>query len=119
MLDEERVLGVETGSCPHTAVREDPSMNLAALAELDSRFPEAHYFMGLIHLRQSEFELAASEFRSELEVDALGDRRFLEHGEVKVHDPLLTQRGIDTRLVAEAVCAGSSEACSIEPSTDS
>jgi urease accessory protein len=40
VLDEERVLGVETGSCPHTAVREDPSMNLAALAELDSRFPE-------------------------------------------------------------------------------
>ena len=40
VLAEERVLGVETGSCPHTAVREDPSMNLAALAELDSRFPE-------------------------------------------------------------------------------
>lgn len=40
VLEEERVLGVETGSCPHTAVREDPSMNLAALAELDSRYPE-------------------------------------------------------------------------------
>jgi len=39
VLAEERVLGVETGSCPHTAVREDPSMNLAALAELDARFP--------------------------------------------------------------------------------
>jgi urease accessory protein len=40
VLAEERVLGVETGSCPHTAVREDPSMNLAALAELEARFPE-------------------------------------------------------------------------------
>jgi urease accessory protein len=39
VLDEERVMGVETGSCPHTAVREDPSMNLAALAELDESFP--------------------------------------------------------------------------------
>ncbi len=40
VLEEDRVLGVETGSCPHTAVREDPSMNLAALAELDARFPD-------------------------------------------------------------------------------
>ena len=39
VLDEERIVGVETGSCPHAAVREDPSMNLAALAELDVRFP--------------------------------------------------------------------------------
>jgi urease accessory protein len=39
VLAEDRVVGVETGSCPHTAVREDPSMNLAALAELDARFP--------------------------------------------------------------------------------
>jgi urease accessory protein len=39
VLAEERILGVETGSCPHAAVREDPSMNLAALAELDARFP--------------------------------------------------------------------------------
>jgi urease accessory protein len=41
ILAEERIVGVETGSCPHTAVREDPSMNLAALAELFARFPDA------------------------------------------------------------------------------
>lgn len=40
VLAEERVVGVETGTCPHTAVREDPSMNLAALAELEARFPD-------------------------------------------------------------------------------
>jgi urease accessory protein len=40
VLAEERVVGVETGTCPHTAVREDPSMNLAALAELDALFPD-------------------------------------------------------------------------------
>jgi urease accessory protein len=41
MLDPERVVGVETGSCPHTAVRDDPSMNLDAVAELSGRFPDA------------------------------------------------------------------------------
>ena len=43
VLPEERVMGVETGTCPHTAVREDPSMNLAVLAELDGRFPDTEY----------------------------------------------------------------------------
>lgn len=40
MLDPERIVGVETGSCPHTAVRDDPTMNLAAAAELLDRFPD-------------------------------------------------------------------------------
>jgi urease accessory protein len=39
-LDAERVAGVETGSCPHTAVRDDPTMNLAAAAEMLERFPD-------------------------------------------------------------------------------
>lgn len=37
-LPEERILGVETGGCPHTAIREDASMNLAAVDELCQRF---------------------------------------------------------------------------------
>jgi urease accessory protein len=40
ILIEERILGVETGACPHTAVREDPSMNLAAVEDMESRFPD-------------------------------------------------------------------------------
>lgn len=40
ILLEERILGVETGSCPHTAVREDPSMNIAAVEDMEARFPE-------------------------------------------------------------------------------
>ena len=40
VLLEERILGVETGACPHTAVREDPSMNLAAVEEMEGRFPD-------------------------------------------------------------------------------
>ncbi|MHB1494117.1 MAG: urease accessory protein UreG [Acidithiobacillus sp.] len=38
-LDAERIVGVETGGCPHTAIREDVSMNLAALEDLEIRFP--------------------------------------------------------------------------------
>lgn len=38
-LSEDRILGVETGGCPHTAIREDASMNLAAIAELEQRHP--------------------------------------------------------------------------------
>ncbi len=40
ILHEERILGVETGACPHTAVREDPSMNLAAVEEMEAKFPD-------------------------------------------------------------------------------
>lgn len=40
VLHEERIVGVETGACPHTAVREDPSMNLAAVEEMERRFPD-------------------------------------------------------------------------------
>jgi len=39
-LSEDRILGVETGGCPHTAIREDASMNLAAVDELQQRFPD-------------------------------------------------------------------------------
>ncbi|NKV37895.1 urease accessory protein UreG, partial [Rhodococcus hoagii] len=40
ILDPARVVGVETGACPHTAVRDDPTMNLAAGAELLEQFPD-------------------------------------------------------------------------------
>ena len=38
-LSPERIIGVETGGCPHTAIREDASMNLAAIDQLCARFP--------------------------------------------------------------------------------
>jgi urease accessory protein len=40
VVPEERVVGVETGACPHTAIREDPSMNLAAVEALERQFPD-------------------------------------------------------------------------------
>jgi urease accessory protein len=39
-LAPERIMGVETGGCPHTAIREDASINLAAVAEMTERFPD-------------------------------------------------------------------------------
>ena len=42
IIPAERVLGVETGGCPHTAVREDPSMNLIAVEEMEKKFPDSH-----------------------------------------------------------------------------
>ncbi len=43
--DEEKILGVETGACPHTAVREDPSMNIAAVEDMEERFPDSDVIM--------------------------------------------------------------------------
>lgn len=40
-LPEERIMGVETGGCPHTAIREDASINLEAVDRMLSRFPDA------------------------------------------------------------------------------
>ena len=39
-LPTDRIIGVETGSCPHTAIREDPTMNLLAIRNLERSFPE-------------------------------------------------------------------------------
>ena len=39
-ISEDRIVGVETGGCPHTAIREDVSLNLAAIADLNRRFPD-------------------------------------------------------------------------------
>jgi urease accessory protein len=39
-LPAERIMGVETGGCPHTAIREDASINLAAVADMNSQFPD-------------------------------------------------------------------------------
>jgi len=39
-LSEDRIMGVETGGCPHTAIREDASINLQAIAEMNKRFPD-------------------------------------------------------------------------------
>jgi urease accessory protein len=63
-LPEERVLGVETGGCPHTAIREDASVNLEAVHQLTRRFPD----LELLFVESGGDNLAAT-FSPEL-VDA-------------------------------------------------
>lgn len=55
-LPVERIIGVETGGCPHTAIREDASMNLAAVADLQVRFPK----LDLIFIESGGDNLAAT-----------------------------------------------------------
>jgi urease accessory protein len=55
-LPEERILGVETGGCPHTAIREDCSMNLAAVDRMRERFPD----LDLILIESGGDNLAAT-----------------------------------------------------------
>lgn len=45
VLPQERIVGVETGGCPHTAIREDASMNLAAIADLQEQFTDLELIM--------------------------------------------------------------------------
>ena len=63
-LPSERIMGVETGGCPHTAIREDASINFDAIAEMQERFP----VLDILFLESGGDNLAAS-FSPEL-VDA-------------------------------------------------
>lgn len=56
ILPQERIIGVETGGCPHTAIREDASMNFSAIEELETRFPN----LDLIFLESGGDNLAAT-----------------------------------------------------------
>ena len=56
VLPRERIIGVETGGCPHTAIREDVSMNVAAVEELTAAFPE----LDLIFVESGGDNLAAT-----------------------------------------------------------
>jgi len=55
-LPDERIIGVETGGCPHTAIREDASMNFEAVEELEQRFPD----LDLILIESGGDNLAAA-----------------------------------------------------------
>jgi urease accessory protein len=55
-LAADRIIGVETGGCPHTAIREDASINLAAVADLRARFPD----LDLILIESGGDNLAAT-----------------------------------------------------------
>ncbi|HHY67027.1 MAG TPA: urease accessory protein UreG [Alicyclobacillus sp.] len=56
VLPGERIIGVETGGCPHTAIREDASMNMDAVEELEKRFPD----LDMIFIESGGDNLAAA-----------------------------------------------------------
>ncbi|MDY6804328.1 MAG: urease accessory protein UreG [Cyanobacteriota bacterium] len=55
-LDSSRIVGVETGGCPHTAIREDASINLVAIEQLEEKFPD----LDLIFVESGGDNLAAT-----------------------------------------------------------
>ncbi|NQV56756.1 MAG: urease accessory protein UreG [Rhodospirillales bacterium] len=55
-LEPDRIIGVETGGCPHTAIREDASMNLAAVAEMSNKYPD----LNVIFIESGGDNLAAT-----------------------------------------------------------
>ena len=63
-LPEDRIMGVETGGCPHTAIREDASINLQAIAAMRQRHPRSRHRLHRIRRRQSRRDLLARSRRS-------------------------------------------------------
>ena len=55
-LESDRIIGVETGGCPHTAIREDASINLVAIEQLEQRFSN----LDLVFLESGGDNLAAT-----------------------------------------------------------
>ena len=71
ILPQDRIIGVETGGCPHTAIREDASINLAAIAEMTARHPD----LDIVLIESGGDNLSAT-FSPELgRPDDLCDRR--------------------------------------------
>ena len=71
-LPVERIMGIETGGCPHTAIREDASINLAGVADLRQRFPDLDLILIESRRRQSRRDLQSGTGGS----DDLRHRRF-------------------------------------------
>ena len=70
VLDDDRIVGIETGGCPHTAIREDASMNMAAVEELEKKYPN----LDLLFIESGGDNLAAT-FSRLLNLRNWGTRR--------------------------------------------
>jgi urease accessory protein len=104
VLAPERVVGVETGSCPHTAVRDDPSMNLDAIAGLESRFPDGDIVLvesGGDNLTLTFSRVLADYFVFVIDV-AEGDKIPRKRGPGVTNSDLLVINKIDLALFVRA-----------------
>ncbi|UXA17372.1 urease accessory protein UreG [Mycobacterium sp. SMC-4] len=115
VIDPDRVLAVETGACPHTAIREDPSANLAAAERLCRRFPE----LDVILIESGGDNLAAT-FTSDL-VDywifvidtAAGDDIPRKNGLGMLQADLLVVNKIDLAPLVGADLSGMRRDCAV------
>lgn len=97
ILDPARVVGVETGSCPHAAVRDDPTMNLAAVEEIMQAFPDADIILlesGGDNLTLSFSPVLADYFIFVIDVGE-GDKIPRKRGPGVTHSDLLVINKID------------------------
>jgi urease accessory protein len=97
VLEPERIVGVETGACPHTAVRDDPTMNLAAIEELVELFPDADFVLlesGGDNLTLTFSPALVDEFLFVIDV-AEGDKIPRKRGPGVTHSHLLIINKID------------------------
>ena len=97
ILDPERVIGVETGSCPHAAVRDDPTMNLAAVDEITQSFPDADIILlesGGDNLTLSFSPVLADYFVFVIDVGE-GDKIPRKRGPGVTHSDLLVINKVD------------------------
>jgi urease accessory protein len=104
VLDPERVVGVETGSCPHSAVRDDPSMNLDAVGDLTRRFSDADVVLvesGGDNLTLTFSRALADYFIFVIDV-AEGDKIPRKRGPGVTHSDLLVINKIDLAAYVRA-----------------
>jgi urease accessory protein len=96
-LEPGRIIGVETGSCPHSAVREDPTANLEAVAALAARFPDIDIV--LIESGGDNLTLTFSPLLADISIyvldTAAGDRMPRKQGPGMIQADLLVINKID------------------------
>ena len=97
VLPLERIIGVETGGCPHTAIREDASMNLEAVDEMMERFPDIELLLSRAAVTTSPLRSVRSLWtpRSLLSM-SLRAIRFRGKAALALHGPIFSS---STRLI--------------------
>lgn len=97
VLPAEKIIGVETGACPHTAVREDPTMNITAIEELEQQFSDADLVLiesGGDNLTLTFSRALADYFVYVIDV-AAGDKIPRKNGPGITHSDLLVINKVD------------------------
>ena len=104
-LTEDRIVGVETGGCPHTAIREDASMNLTAIEELNEKFQGLELvIIESVGIGQSEIEVQRLSDHTVLVMQPLaGDQvQFMKAGIMEVPDTFVINKCDEDELAKKS-----------------